>query len=270
MKIPIHLALLALSASIAQAADASFDIQTGSNTQTGFTAVTSFPVSDGTVTLSLDIPPSGFRDRGITAPIDGHPDADILRDLAFWSTTNPITFTFSGLQANTDYGVLGWVFDSESGNNGKNIDFTTNGGTVSITTSNTSNNNSAFSIPNLTTDGSGTATIVMDHTGGAGGAVSFVNGFQLSIASAPSPDPKITSFSVSGSTATVVMTGAPSTDYYCAGSAGLTGWTTEIVPASPPGSPFQTDANGDFTFTIDTSLLPSAYFFRVQDTDPSP
>jgi hypothetical protein len=89
--------------------------------------------------------------------------------------------------------------------------------------------------------------------------------------SGPAPDPEITSIAVSGNTATVVMTGAPGTDYYCAGSADLTGWTTEIVPTSPPGgSPFQTDVNGDLTFTIDASLLPSSYFLRVQDTDPSP
>jgi len=85
------------------------------------------------------------------------------------------------LQLNTEYTVLGWVFDAESGNSGKNIDFTTNGGTVGITTSNTANNNSAFSIPNLTLDGSGSATIVMEHTGGTGGAVSFVNGFELNV-----------------------------------------------------------------------------------------
>lgn len=178
--------ILALGLATAQAATVSFDIQSGSNTQSGFTAVNSFPGSDGTVTISASVSPSGFRDRGITVPITGDPDAAILRDLAFWSTSDPITFTFTGLQANTQYSVLGWVFDSESGNSGKNIDFTSNGGTVSITTNNTSNNNSAFSIPNLTSNGSGIATIVMDHTGGAGGAVSFVNGFQLTSIPEPS------------------------------------------------------------------------------------
>lgn len=178
--------LSSLLVATAPAATTSFDIQSGANTQSGFTAVTSFPASDGTVTMTVDVSPNGFRDRGVTAPITGHADAAVLRDLAFWSTTNPITFTFSGLQINTEYTVLGWVFDSESGNSGKNIDFTTNGGTVSITTSNTSNNNAAFSISNLTSDGTGAATIVMDHTGGSGGAVSFVNGFQLTAIPEPS------------------------------------------------------------------------------------
>lgn len=177
---------LLLASAGANAQAIGFDIQSGSNTQSGFTSVTSFPTSDGTVTLSVDVNPNGFRDRGVSSPISGDPDAAILRDLAFWSTSNPITFTFSGLQASTEYTVLGWVFDSESGNSGKNIDFTTGGGTVSITTSNTSNNNSAFSIPNLISDGTGTATIVMDHTGGAGGAVSFVNGFELAVVPEPS------------------------------------------------------------------------------------
>lgn len=170
-----------------QAATVAFDIQSGSNTQTGFTAVTTFPASDGTVTLSVDVGPSGYRDRGVTAPISGDPDAAILRDLAFWSTSDAITFTFTGLLANTEYSVLGWVFDSESGNNGKNIDFTTNGGTASITTNNTdASSTTAFSIPNLISNGSGTATLVMDHTGGAGGAVSLLNGVQLTAIPEPS------------------------------------------------------------------------------------
>lgn len=187
MKLSTILILKTMAFATVQASTVAFDIQTGSNTQTGFTAVSSFPTSDGTVTISVDTTPSGFRDRGVTAPISGNPDANILRDLAFWSTSNAITFTFTGLQANTEYSVLGWVFDSESGNSGKNIDFTTNGGTVSITTDNTdASATSAFSIPNLTSNGSGSATIVMDHTGGAGGAVSLVNGFQLSAIPEPS------------------------------------------------------------------------------------
>ena len=153
--------LVPLIACNAPAAVISFDIQTGSNTQPDFTAVTTFPTSDGTVTISVNTSPNGFRDRGITAPITGHPDSAILRDLAFWSTTNPVIFTFTGLQANTEYSVLAWVFDSESGNSGKNIDFSTTGGTVGITTSHTANNNAAFAIPGLTSDGTGTATITM-------------------------------------------------------------------------------------------------------------
>jgi hypothetical protein len=186
MKILYPAIIIALACSSTQAATTSFDIQSGTNTQSGFTAVSSFPASDGTVTMTVNVNPSGFRDRGVTAPITGHPDAATLRDLAFWSTSDPITFTFSGLQLNTEYTVLGWVFDSESGNSGKNISFTTNGGTASITTSNTSNNNAAFSIPILTSDGTGSATVVMDHTGGAGGAVSYVNGFQLTAIPEPS------------------------------------------------------------------------------------
>jgi hypothetical protein len=107
-----------------------------------------------------------------------------------------------------------------------------------------------------------------------GGALDLDQGdlsdVQYSVTVPTSSDPRITSFSVSGSSATVVMTGEPGTDYYCAGSNDLTDWTTEIVPTDTPGSPFQTDANGDLAFTVDTSLLPPPYFLRVQDTDPSP
>ena len=87
------------------------------------------------------------------------------------------------------------------------------------------------------------------------------------------PEPSaalITSLSIAGNSATVVMKGAPGTDYYCAGSGDLTDWTTEVVPTDTPGSPFQTDASGDLTFTVDISSFGSSYFFRVQDTDPSP
>jgi hypothetical protein len=84
------------------------------------------------------------------------------------------------------------------------------------------------------------------------------------------PDPKITSISIAGDSATVVMTGAAGTDYYCAGSPDLMDWTTEITPTDTPGSPFQTDAGGDLTFTVDISSLGSPYFLRVQDTDPDP
>jgi len=174
-----------LTAGSAQAAIIAFDIQTGSNTQTGYTPVTSFPASDGTVTLSVDTTPSGFRDRGVTSPIAGDPDEALMRDLAFWSTTNPITFTFTGLQPNQEYTALTWAFDSESGNTGKNIDFTTSGGTVSITTSNTNADYNPVSLENLVTDGADTATIVMDHTGGSGGAVSFTNGFELAVIPEP-------------------------------------------------------------------------------------
>ncbi len=86
----------------------------------------------------------------------------------------------------------------------------------------------------------------------------------------PSEEPKITSFSIAGTSATVVMMGAPGTDYYCAGSGDLTDWTTEVVPTDTPGSPFQTNASGDLTFTVDISSFGSSYFFRVQDTDPNP
>jgi len=181
---------LLLASAVANAQAIAFDIQSGSNTQSGFTAVTSFPTSDGTVSLSVDTSPNGFRDRGVTSPISGNPDENILRDLAFWGTSDPITFTFSGLQASTEYEGLFWVFDPESGNSGKNIDFTTTGGsgggTVSITTDNTDANNNPYSLVNFFSTGSGTATITMDHTGGSGGAVSFVNGFELAVVPEPS------------------------------------------------------------------------------------
>ena len=85
----------------------------------------------------------------------------------------------------------------------------------------------------------------------------------------PPADPKITSITVSGTTATVVMTGTAGVDYYCAGSGDLTSWTTEVVP-SDTGSPFQTDPGGDLTFTVDVSSFGPSYFLRVQDTDPAP
>lgn len=185
------MAAIGMASVPSQAATVSFDIQSGSNTQSGFTAVTSFPASDGTVTLSVDTAPSGFRDRGVTAPITGNPDAAILRDLAFWSTTDPITFTLSGLQANTVYTGTFWVFDAESGNNGKNIDFTTSGGTVSLTTDNTDASANPYSLKNITSSGTGTATIVMDHTGGTGGPVSFVNGFMIESTIIPTPSAAI-------------------------------------------------------------------------------
>ena len=181
---------LLLASAGANAQAISFDIQGGSNTATGFTAVNSYPASDGTVTLSVDTSPSGTRDRGITAPITGNPDAAILRDLHFWSTSDAITFTFSGLQTNTEYEGLFWVFDSESGNSGKNIDFTTSGGsgggTTSVTTDNTDASNNPYSLVNFFSTATGTGTVVMDHTGGAGGAVSFVNGFELTVVPEPS------------------------------------------------------------------------------------
>jgi hypothetical protein len=167
-----------------------FDIQGGSNTATGFTGVGSYPASDGTVSLNVNTGPSGTRDRGVTTPITGNPDADILRDLHFWSTSDPIVFTFSGLAANTEYNALAWVFDSESGNSGKNIDFTTaggsGGGTISLTTDNTDASGSPYTLTSFFSTAGGTATITMDHTGGAGGAVSFVNGFELSVVPEPS------------------------------------------------------------------------------------
>ena len=186
-------AVLALAAVVggttapAPASTIAFDIQSGSNTQSGFTGVTSFPASNGTVSLSVDVAPSGFRDRGISAPITGNPYAEVLRDLAFWSTTDPITFTFSGLLPNTEYSGMAWVFDDNSGNSGKNIDFTTSGGTISLTTSNITAAGNPYTLANLTSTALGTATIVMDHTGGAGGAASLVNGFELVVA-VPEPE----------------------------------------------------------------------------------
>ncbi len=80
----------------------------------------------------------------------------------------------------------------------------------------------------------------------------------------------ISSITVSGTTATIVMKGAPGTDYYCAGSGDLTDWSTEVVPTDTSGSPFQTDGSGDLTFSVDISGFGTRYFLRVQDSDPSP
>lgn len=192
LKSPNLFSLLTLVAVIAMAGTAQaaiiagFDFGAGdaARVQPGFTAVTSgtsdavTSTGDG-IGIEFDTNASGIRDRGITAPITGHPDAAILRDLFFWSTADAITFTLSGLDANTTYDIVGYIFDSESGNSGKNIDFTTSGGTVSVTTDNTDASNSVFDLESLTTDANGQATIVMDHTGGAGGAVSFINGFAI-------------------------------------------------------------------------------------------
>ncbi|MCH7229089.1 hypothetical protein, partial [Haloferula sp. A504] len=60
------------------------------------------------------------------------------------------------------------------------------------------------------------------------------------------------------------------TDYYCAGSDDLTSWATEIVPTDTGGSPFQTNAAGDLTFSVDISGLGPIYFLRIQDVDPVP
>lgn len=175
-----------------QAQIISFDFQSGSNTETGFTAISSAPISatSSGVTLSTSTAPSGFRDRGETAPITGNPDVNILRDLAFWSTGDAIVFNLSGLDANTEYEGIFWVFDSESGNSGKNIDFITaggsGGGTTSITTNNTDASANPYSFANFFSTASGTATITMDHTGGAGGAVSLINGLQLEVVPEPS------------------------------------------------------------------------------------
>ncbi|MCH7229051.1 hypothetical protein [Haloferula sp. A504] len=110
-----------------------------------------------------------------------------------------------------------------------------------------------------------------DLTGLGLGAYFTDNGGTLTVASGAVPeDPKITSISLSGSIATVIMKGTPGVDYYCAGSDDLTTWATEIVPTDTGGSPFQTDGGGDLTFSVDISGLGSRYFLRVQDVDPVP
>ncbi len=80
------------------------------------------------------------------------------------------------------------------------------------------------------------------------------------------PDPEITSISVSGNTATLEMEGTDGTDYWCASSTDLTGFTTEETTSL--GSPFQTTA-GVATFTVDVTG-DRELFLRVQDTDPVP
>lgn len=191
--------LSSLLAATAPAAVTSFDIQAGTNTQSGFTSVTAFPTSDGTVTITVDVNPTNYRDRaaGAVTKLAGDPDTDILRDLAFWNSssnvTNPVlvaTFTFSGLQFNTQYSGLVWVFDNEQGNNGKSFNLTTagssGGGTTSIT--NTQNTlafaqTGPFDLVDFTSTETGTATIAMHSVAGG---VSFVNGFQLTAIPEPS------------------------------------------------------------------------------------
>lgn len=185
--------LSSLLAATATAATTSFDIQSGTNTQSGFTSVTAFPTSDGTVTITVDVNPAGFRDRAANAvtKLAGDPDTDILRDLAFWNGGGLVaTFTFSGLQFNTQYSGLVWVFDNEQGNNGKSFNLTTagssGGGTTSIT--NTQNTlafaqTGPFDLVDFTSTETGTATIAMHSVAGG---VSFVNGFQLTAIPEPS------------------------------------------------------------------------------------
>jgi hypothetical protein len=72
--------------------------------------------------------------------------------------------------------------------------------------------------------------------------------------------------SVSGNTATLKMEGTDGTDYWCASSTDLTGFTTE--ESTSLGSPFQTTA-GVATFTVDVTG-DSELFLRVQDADPVP
>lgn len=191
--------LSSLLAATAPAATTSFDIQSGSNTQSGFTAVTAFPTSDGMVTITVDNNPTNYRDRAGNAvtKLDGHPDTAILRDLAFWNSSsnvsNPVyvaTFTFSGLQADTEYSGLAWVWDNEQGNNGKSFNLTTAGGSGGGTTSITNTQNTLafaqtgpFELVNFTSTETGTATIAMHSVAGG---VSFVNGFQLTAIPEPS------------------------------------------------------------------------------------
>ena len=190
MKILYPAIIIALACSSTQAATTSFDIQSGTNTQSGFTGVSSFPASDGTVTMTVNVNPTGFRDRGTTV-IAGEPDEAILRDLAFWNGSGLVaTFTFSGLQANTEYSAKAWVFDSAQGNNNKSFNFITAGGSGGGTTSITNTQNTLvfaqsgpFSLVNFTTTGTGTATIGMENTAGS---VSFVNAFQLTAIPEPS------------------------------------------------------------------------------------
>ncbi|MCH7229099.1 hypothetical protein, partial [Haloferula sp. A504] len=98
--------------------------------------------------------------------------------------------------------------------------------------------------------------------------------FDTGVISTPGAiDPKITSFSVSGNTATVTMTGDDSVDYWCASSTDLTGFTTEETAletgtATPIPSPFNT-SGGTLTFDVDVTG-DSKLFLRVQDVDPTP
>ncbi len=98
--------------------------------------------------------------------------------------------------------------------------------------------------------------------------------FDTGVIGTPGPtDPKITSFAVSGDTATVTMTGDDAVDYWCASSTDLTGFTTEETAletgtATPIPSPFNT-SGGTLTFDVDVTG-DNSLFLRIQDTDPNP
>lgn len=131
-----------------------------------------------------------------------------------------------------------------------------------------------FTIPEATVQGwidGGFAGIVVGATDDGSGASRFrTDNGNLSFTTVDPIAVSISSITVSGTTATIVMKGAPGTDYYCTGSSQLTDWSTEVVPTDTGGSPFQTDGSGDLTFSVDISGFGPGYFLRVQDFDPAP
>lgn len=158
---------------------AAFDYGTsGSPVQAGFTQVTTSTTvttnGDG-IGIVMDRAATGTRDRGAVS----HPQSDLLRDLFFVGDSNPVTFTLSGLDPNKTYTVIAYAFDSASGNNGKILEWTTNGGTVTHTTNSSDPASGKFTLAPLTTDGAGFGTITAEHTGGAGGAAMPWNGFEI-------------------------------------------------------------------------------------------
>ncbi len=157
---------------------AGFDYGTsGSPVQQDFTKVeisTNVTTTANGVSIVADKAATA-RDRGEIAD----PLTDLIRDLHFIGNSDPVTFSLSGLAPNTTYNITVYVYDNQSGNTGKILEWTTNGGTVTNTTDYLDPSSAPVELAPLTTDASGEATITGDHTGGAGGSVIFWNGFEI-------------------------------------------------------------------------------------------
>lgn len=152
---------------------------TTSNVETDFVrvsdsdAVTTDPITGISIVADTS---ASTRERGSTPP---DPLRDLVYDLHFVGNSNPIVFTIAGLTPNTTYDIIGYSYDVESGNNGKIIRWTTNGGFVDHTTNSSDPSSAAFNLAPMTTDALGVGTITGDHIGGSGGAVILWNGFAI-------------------------------------------------------------------------------------------
>lgn len=183
---PLRIATFALfvtgligSGSANAAIIAGFDYGTsGSPVQADFTQVTSSTAATTDVDTGISITAdraASTRNRAATAD----PLTDLTRDLHFIGDSAPVVFTLAGLTPFASYDIIAYAFDVESGNNGKILEWTTNGGTVSHTTNSSDPSTAAFNLATLTADANGEATITGEHVGGSGGAVVLWNGFAI-------------------------------------------------------------------------------------------